>query len=78
VRRLYPQSAKDPEVIADAIAEWNKRATPPPIKAGDISITMRVDDNGEPVFNFDGADDATLAPIVAAFSVAMNALMEDK
>jgi Lar family restriction alleviation protein len=78
IRRQYGQGVDDPEVVADATAEWNKRATPQPIKAGDITITMRVDDNGDPVFNFDGADDATLAPIAAAFSVAMNALMEGK
>lgn len=49
----------------------------PKAEAGVITITLRQDVDGTPVIRFDGADDMTLAPIAAAFSVAMNALMDD-
>ena len=49
----------------------------PKAEAGVITITLRQDADGTPVVRFDGADDVVLAPIAAAFSVAMNALMDD-
>ncbi len=57
------------------IAELERLFALNPIKVGDISITLGVNETGEWRMTFDGADDAKLAVVAGMFSVAMQAVI---
>lgn len=58
------------------IAELERLFALNPIKVGDISVTLGVNEAGEWRMIFDGADDAKLAVVAGLFSAAMQAVME--
>lgn len=60
----------------ERIAELEKLFALNPIKVGDISVTLGVNETGEWRMTFDGADEAKLAVVAGMFSAAMKAAME--
>jgi len=64
-------AAKDERIV-----ELERAFALNPIKVGDISVTLGVNETGEWCMTFDGADEAKLAIVAGMFSAAMRAVME--
>ncbi len=75
---LFALNGAQAEIDAkgERIAELERLFALNPIKVGDISVTLGVNETGEWRMTFDGADDAKLAIVAGMFSAAMRAVIE--
>ena len=75
---LFALNGAQAEIDAkgERIAELERLFALNPIKVGDISVTLGVNETGEWRMTFDGADDAKLAIVAGKFVLAMQATME--